>query len=215
MDSSIPLLTRKSNIDWKKSAEKIHQSVHRRTSRQIFGGEKDFCPNFSKVCRKVFCAIFANNSFPIKDHFLVWPPKKDLHVFFCKRWAPFLEVKQRWVPFVPGFSGFCPYFEWFCPDFREIKTFGGSLAPPAPPPPTTLNQCLTVDSKNLCTGVDRASEKFYQGVRRPIPGPQASIALVQICVACLYNYQNIDKIATMLRFTNRLIVIIILTTGLH
>jgi len=26
-------------------------------------------------------------------------------VFFCKRWEPFSEVKQRWAPFLPGFSG--------------------------------------------------------------------------------------------------------------
>jgi len=36
--------------------------------------------------------------------------KKGLHVFFCKPWAPFFEVKQRLVPFLPGFLGILPRF---------------------------------------------------------------------------------------------------------
>jgi len=61
-----------------------------------------------------------------------------------------LEIKQHWAPFCPdfqddcrdfpgiweGFLGFCPDFNSFCrdfhgffPDFRQIKTFGGALAP--------------------------------------------------------------------------------------
>jgi len=55
-----------------------------------------------------------------QDLFLVLNAKKDLHVFFCKPWAPFFEVKQRWVPFLPGFSGILPRFSanqnfWRCP----------------------------------------------------------------------------------------------------
>jgi len=30
----------------------------------------------------------------------------------------------------------CPTFPGFCPDFRQIKTFGGGLAPPHPTPLT-------------------------------------------------------------------------------
>jgi len=52
------------------------------------------------------------------------------------------EIKERWAPFLPRFSGillkFCPDFQDFCPDFRQMKTFGGALAPPAAPPPTPL-----------------------------------------------------------------------------
>jgi len=58
----------------------------------------------------------------------------------------------------------------------------------------------------------RASERNLPGVRIPIPAPFASGALVEACMACLYSNQNIDKIATMLRFTNSLIVV--LTVGL-
>jgi len=32
----------------------------------------------------------------------------------------------------------CPSSLRFCPNFRQIRTFGGALAPPAPPPPTPL-----------------------------------------------------------------------------
>jgi len=56
-----------------------------------------------------------------------------LHVFFCKRWAPFFEIKQRWTPFVPGFSRVLSIFSGillgFCPGFQQIKTFGVRLRP--------------------------------------------------------------------------------------
>jgi len=42
--------------------------------------------------------------------------KKGLHVFFCKRWAPFYEIKQDWEPF-------CPDAQRFCPDLRILPGF--------------------------------------------------------------------------------------------
>jgi len=36
-------------------------------------------------------------------------------------------------------------------------------------------------------------EKFYQGVRRPIPGPLASETLAETCIACLYSNQNTNR----------------------
>jgi len=54
-------------------------------------------------------------------------------VFFCKRGVPFFVIKQRWAPFLPGFSrillGFLTY-----------QKFGLALAPPASPPPTPLRE---------------------------------------------------------------------------
>jgi len=40
-------------------------------------------------------------------------------VFLCKLGAPFFEVKQRWAPFLRGFSGHLPGFSanqniWWC-----------------------------------------------------------------------------------------------------
>ena len=53
--------------------------------------------------------------------------KKALHVFFCKPWAPFFEASNVGCHFYPDFRGFCP-------DFQQIKTFGGALAPSPPTP---------------------------------------------------------------------------------
>jgi len=104
------------------------------------GNAKDFCLNFLQTCPKRFCALFPTTvSHKDREHFfLSWPPKKSLHLFFCKRWAPFFAVKQRWVPFLLGFSeilpryleilpvffqGFCPYYQGFCPAqiFRDFS----------------------------------------------------------------------------------------------
>jgi len=45
--------------------------------------------------------------------------KIGLHMFFCEPWAPFYEIKQCWVQFLPGFSGILPRFSaiqnfWGC-----------------------------------------------------------------------------------------------------
>jgi len=46
-----------------------------------------------------------------------------------------------------------------------------------------------------------------------MPGPLASGALVETCIACLYSNQNIGETASMLRYRNRIIGL--LPTGLH
>ena len=73
---------------------------------------------------------------------------------------------------------------------------------------TCANFCLVKRRQN-----QGLWEKFYQEIQRPIPGPLAPGAAVIICIACLYSNQNIDKTVTLLRFINRLIVI--LATALH
>ena len=113
------------------------------------GGRDKQQPNSYIVCRpigvgaskflgvqRIFAQIFPNLSKKLSCKFLptvfvVWPPKNALfHLFICKPWAPFFEVKQRWAPFLPRFS-FCSDFQGFCPDFQQIKTFGGALSPSA------------------------------------------------------------------------------------
>jgi len=37
--------------------------------------------------------------------------KEGLHVFFCKRWAPFFEIKQRWALFFLDFRDFARIFD--------------------------------------------------------------------------------------------------------
>jgi len=121
---------------------------HRCRSRQMSGGTKDFYPNFPKLARKVFVRF----SFCHEDHedlLLCDLQNNGVHVFFCKCWALFFEVKQRWAPFLSIFSRnfaqifrifsrFSAYFQGYFPDFRQIKTFGGCVCTPAPPPPAPL-----------------------------------------------------------------------------
>jgi len=122
------------SLKWYSSVALANKPAHRCRSRQILGSAKDFCPNFPKLTRKVLCDFW-------------------LQIFclcvFCKRWAPFffnqpflpafLEFYPDFQVFCPEFQGFCSDFQGFYPDFRQIKTFGGAFARPAPPPPTPLS----------------------------------------------------------------------------
>jgi len=103
----------------------IHRSpTHKCRSKRIFGGAKHFCP---KCCR----ANFA-------DRFLVWPPKNGPYLFFCKRWVPYLKSNNVG-------RHFCPDFQGFCPNFQQIKTIGGALAP-TPPTPLLRRPCLPLSA---------------------------------------------------------------------
>jgi len=91
---------------------------HRCSSRQIFGVRR-ILPEFPQTCPKSFLCNFCLQIFSHKNHedlFLVWPPKNCLHVFLCKPWASYFEIKQRWAPFLPGFSE-----RHFYPDFLFVK----------------------------------------------------------------------------------------------
>jgi len=70
------------------------RSNRRCRSRKIFGGAKDFRPNLPKLPRKVFVQLCLQ-IFSRKRPFFGVTSKKGLHVFFCKPWAPFFEVKQH------------------------------------------------------------------------------------------------------------------------
>jgi len=50
----------------------------------------------------------------------MWPPKKSLHVHFCKRSAPFFAVKQRWALFLLGFRDFAQISRDFSQIFRDF-----------------------------------------------------------------------------------------------
>ena len=125
---------------------------------QIFGGAKDFCPNFPKLTWKKLQRK--------------WPPKKTVHLFKSKHnsstivelaqispnlsenskiktWPPkeknvctlilgAIFVKSKHIPtaILQTFSKFCQNFHRFCPDFHQIKNFGGVLAPPTLTPVT-------------------------------------------------------------------------------
>jgi len=126
---------------------------HRCKSRQNFGGAKEFCPNSPKLVRKkltskkkLFMSIRA-------------PFFKSKHVgrHFCLYFQKVCEGSQR---FFPDFKGFFPDSIGFFPNFHRIKTFGGAVAPPAPPPPTpvwttTWKQSNCPLGNKLCRGEKR------------------------------------------------------------
>jgi len=105
--------------------------VHHRR-RQIFGGAKDFCPNFPKLAQNVFVRLLPTNL--------------KTSVFFCKWWAPFFL----------DFQGICPDLQRFFPDFQQIKTFGGALSTPPPTPLHILyfrkSACFHTWTFEACSG---------------------------------------------------------------
>jgi len=93
---------------------------HRFRSKHILGVQffARISPNFPE---KLFVQLLPAIVLPQRSRrpFFGVTSKKGLHVFFCKPWAPFFEIKQRWVPFLPGFSGILPRFSanqnfWGC-----------------------------------------------------------------------------------------------------
>ena len=79
-----------------------------------FGRCEGFCQNFPYLPETFLCD-FAYKFAIIKTFFGI-NPKKDLHVFFCKRWAPF-------------FLDFCPDFQGFVRIFGKSKLLGVRLHP--------------------------------------------------------------------------------------
>jgi len=148
----------------------VCSSAHWCRSRQIFGGAKDFCLNFLKLYKKtpkewppkekttafhyILGAIFKIKAhqaqflpkfppnlpkFPLtcpKKLKKKWPPKKTSALFLGDIFQTWIHIKL----FCKGFHTFCPHFHRFCPDFHQIKSFGGALARPAPPPSTPLHR---------------------------------------------------------------------------
>jgi len=77
-----------------------------------FLGVRRILPEFSQTCPKSFgrpCLQF----FSLKDHedLFGMTCKKGFRVFFCKRWAPYYEIKQSRTPFIPDFQRFWADFQ--------------------------------------------------------------------------------------------------------
>jgi len=81
---------------------------HRFRSKHIFGGAKNFGPNFTKLAQKVVVRLLPTNFLPQKS----WRPffgvtsKKGLPLFFYKRWALFLKSNNVGRNFFPDFQRF-------------------------------------------------------------------------------------------------------------
>jgi len=87
-------------------------------------------------------------------------------VFFCKRWAPFFKVKQRWAPFLPGLSVIFIGFLEILPRFQQIKTFGVRFPLCTPtyyttaPGKSTFGPCLEKILPGPCLGVNAHLPKW-------------------------------------------------------
>ena len=94
---------------------------------------KEFCPNFPKLARKVFCETFTYKFSSTRS----WTPlfgnlqKKVCMCFYVNLGCHFLKSNNVGRHFYPDFQAFCQ-------DFQQIRTFGGALVTPASPPPTQL-----------------------------------------------------------------------------
>jgi len=86
---------------------------HRLMSRQIFGVVKDFCPNFPKLPRKVFCATFDYTFSPTKiiKTFFGVASKKVFTGFSANLGGHFLKSNNVGRHFYADFQGCCPDFE--------------------------------------------------------------------------------------------------------
>jgi len=84
-------------------------------SKQIFGGAKDFLPNFPNLPKKLSC----NCCRPF-----LWCElqKNGLHLFSCKSLAPFLP---RFSVILPKFSQILPKFSGILPGFSTNQNFWG------------------------------------------------------------------------------------------
>ena len=120
-----------------------HEHHHRCRSRYIFGCEKDFCPNFPKRARKIFCETFDYKFSPTRImKYLYWCDLR-IKVFMCfsaNVGRQFLKPSNVGHHFLHGCLGNFPIFfrdfphkcQGFCPDFQPIKTFGSACTPCTP-----------------------------------------------------------------------------------
>jgi len=101
-----------------------------------------FLPEFLQTCPKRFSTNCKFSPTKIMKTFFGMTSKKVFMCFSGNTGCHFFKsnnVGRHFCPdcqeFCQDFQGFCPDFQGFCPDFWQIKTFGGTLAPP---PPTLL-----------------------------------------------------------------------------
>ena len=156
-------------------------STHRCRSKQA----KDFSRISPKLARKVVVRLLPTIFLPQRSWrpLLVWPPENRFLFVFLQMlgaisWSQTtlgailssFSGMPRHLGILPRFSRFCPNFQGFCPDFWKIRTFGGVLAPSAPPPPTpmaVLVRCFSVCSSSVLS-VCRFLKMFDFGDRQVI-----------------------------------------------
>jgi len=109
---------------------------HRCISSEIFGVAKDFCQNFPKLSRKVFCATFTYKFFPTKImRTFFGATYKKVMLFSGNLGHHFLKSNKVRRHFHADFQGCCP-------DFQQTKTFGVALSPPPPTSNTAFQNSI-------------------------------------------------------------------------
>jgi len=89
---------------------------------------------FANLPEKLFCDFCLQ----IFSMFLEWPPKKGFHLIFWKRWPSFFKSNN--------------VGRHFRPDLRQIKSFGGVLAPHASYTSELFYRDLRKKRFSACTG---------------------------------------------------------------
>jgi len=98
----------------------------------MFGGAKDFCPNFPKLVKKVVVHILPT---------VFWCDlQKWSSLVFLQTLGTIFEVKQCWAPFLPRFAGILPRylgtllgFSGILPKFSTNQNFWGCACTPFTP----------------------------------------------------------------------------------
>jgi len=100
--------------------------------------------NFAQISPKLatFHVIFG----------AIFIKSKQVRCHFCWYFMEFAQIFRDFLNVFTNFAQIFTDFPGFCPHFHQIKTFGGELAPPEPPPPAPL------------MGTVRGAHLFYSSV---------------------------------------------------
>jgi len=127
---------------------------HRCRSSQIFGGAKDFCPNFPKLVPKTFGPLVVQ-MFSHED--CCWDDlqKKSLCNFARHFYPYFHRVCYGFSQLVPRCPQILPRFSGILPKFSPHQNFGGAFAPPCTSASYTTSRSSDIVKQRFSTAVQR------------------------------------------------------------
>jgi len=105
-------------------------------------------PNLHERFLSDFCLqIFSHKDY--EDVFWYDLQTKVFICVFCKRCAPFFEIKQYWASFLPGVSEILPKFSEILPFFLTNQNFwgGACILCSRPPKPLLIRYSYTAPIK--------------------------------------------------------------------
>jgi len=118
-------------------------------------------------------------------------------LFFCKRWAPIFEVKQRCAPFLPGFSGILtrclgilPKFSGIFPGFLTNQSFWVCACIPCTPASctTAIIYCSIISLPRQNCPALQINHKCGPFRYRTVLGFALDCAKLVCFVFCYYNF---------------------------